>query len=306
MGRLLSFCSSTGQNTGGIDCDIRLGSPRMMLIGGAKITPAEYATEATLKAALIDRINRPNGDSEKLYPFPVINAVTPNAEAPQDETLQDGTKRRLRSEIPAYLYEMGNVGINQEAAMMAFNGVIIPAFTFDNTGKFGGKLDSSKNLVGAKVNLSTSAAGYAPYNAGTTTKTQVSYVDPAALSGNAAIFETTAFDTDDFEGLLDVELTKVSSASNAHTISAVIKSVSLNKDVNLATKYSTTLANATLWRGFTAAGAVVAPTTAVYNSGTQDWTITFGSAVVKVDLATPDVLFAADIVGIEGVAVAVV
>lgn len=306
MSRILSFCSSTGQNTGGIDCDVRLGSPRMMFIGGAKITPSEQATEATIKAALIDRINRPNGDSEKLYPFPLVNAVTPNSEAPQDETLQDGTKRRLRSEIPAYLLESASVGLNQESAMMAFNGTIIPAFMFDNTGKLVGKLDTAGNFVGAKVNVSTSAAGFGPYNAGTTTKTQVSYIDPAALSGNAALFETTTFDTDDFEGLLDVQLTKISSVSNAHTIKAVIKNRSMNKDVNLATKYSTTLADVDLWRGITAAGGIVVPSSAVYNSGTSTFTISFASAVAKVDLATPDVLFTNDVVGIEGVAVAVV
>jgi hypothetical protein len=306
MSRLLSFCSTTGQNTGGIDCDVRWGAPRMGFIGGAKILPSEYATEATLKAALLDRINRPNGDSEKLYPFPLINAVTPNSEAPQDETLQDGSKRRLRSEIPAYLLESANVGLNQEAAMMAFNGTIIPMFMLDNTGKFGGKLDSSLNFIGSKVNISTSAAGYSPYNAGTTTKTQVSYVDPAALSGNAALFETTSFDTDDFEGLLDVTLTKVSSASNAHTIKAIIKNRSLNKDVNLATKYSTAMADVDMWYGVTSAGAIVAPSTVTYSSGSQNWVVTFSVAVAKVNIATPDVLFTNDVTGIEGVAVAVV
>jgi hypothetical protein len=305
MARLISFCGSTGKNTGGIDCDVRLQNPRMMFVGGAKITTAEQATEITLKAAIQDRIRRENGDPEKLYPFPVINTVTNNTEQPTEETLGDGTKRQLREGRPSYLLESGFVGLNQEAAMLEFNGATVPVMMLDDSGKLVGKHDDDGNLIGAKAQISTSAAGFGTYAAGTTTKTSVSYLDSRALSSNAKLFDT-AFDTDDFEGLLDVTLeTLVAPTGNAHKIGAFIENRSIGQDKNLYDLYEDELAVVGAWRGYTAAGAEVAPSTVVKDAALKGWTVTFGVAVATINLATPEDLDALDVVGVEGIALAV-
>lgn len=305
MARLISFCGSTGKNTGGIDCDVRLNNPRMLFVGGAKLTPAEQATEATLKAAILNRMKRENGDGEKLYPFPVINTVTNNSEAPTEETLGDGTKRQLREGRPSYLLESGFVGINQEAALLEFNGATLPVFMLDDSGKFVGKHDADGNLVGAKAQINTTAAGLGTYAAGTTTKTSVSYLDARALSSNAKLMDTS-FDTDDFEGLLDATLkTLAAKVGNAHKIGAFIANRSIGGDQNLYDIYDTELAVVSAWRGYSSTGALVVPTTVVVDATLKGWTITFPSAVVLINLATPLTLDGLDVTGIEGIELAV-
>ena len=305
MARLISFCGSVGANTGGIDCDARFGNFRMVFLGGAKFTPAEYATEAALKTAILNRINRANGDSEKLYPFPVANTVANNTEANTEETLGDGTRRTLREGRPAYTLEAGFVGLNQESSMMAFNNATIPAFAFDDTGKFIGKFDADDNLVGAKVQVFTSPAGMGIYSAGTTTKTSINYLNSRDLSTNAKFFQTE-FDTDDFEGLLDAEVRALAAPTgNAHKLGVFIPNKSIGKDKNLYDEYDDELNATGMWRGWTAAGAQVAPTTVVKDTALLGWTVTFGTAVVRVDLATPQVLLAGDVKGIEGIALTI-
>lgn len=299
---LINFCGTTGKNTGGIDCDARFGNFRMAFVGGAKFTPAEYASEATLKAAILDRIHRANSDSEKLYPWFVANSVTNNTEAPTRETLGDGSQRSLRESRPAYTIQSGFTGLNQEAALIEFNNAILPAFVLDDTGKFIGRFDADKNLVGSKAQFYTTAAGLGTYAAGTLTSTDVNYQDSKALSTNARFFETS-FAPEDFNGLLDAEVARVAaSAGNVHTLSAFVRNKSIGKDVNLYTEYSTELADVNLWIGTSAAGATVVPSTVVADATNKGFVITFPSAVVSVDLAAPDVLYLNDVTGIEGVA----
>ncbi len=304
MARLISFCGSTGKNTGGIDCDIRLGNPRMLFVGGAKFTPEQYATEAALKTAIINAIRLENGNSGKLYPFPIVNQATDNREAPSEETLGDGTKRQNREGKFSYLLESAFVGLNQEAALLEFNNAVLPAFIIDDTGKFIGKFDLENNLVGSKVQLNTTGAGLGIFTAGTTTKTSVSWLDPRALSSNARLFDSN-FDLDDFEGLLDATLKTIGAAvGNAHKVGVFIDNKSIGKNKNLYDQYADALAVIGAWRGYTAAGALVAATTAVKDAVLRGWTVTFGSPVTLIDLARPQDLDAIDVAGIEGVPLA--
>lgn len=305
--RLISFCSSTGKNTGGIDCDIQLQNPKFMMIGSAKFLPSEYASEAALKAAIKDRINRPNGDAEKLYPFVTINGVDKSTEADTVETAADGTKRTLKTSPESYSFHQWGVGLNQEAALVAFNGTTIPSFIFDDTWKMIGKYDSDKNLIGNKVQINTKGAGLSTYAAGPDTVTTINFVDPLALSGNARVYEFTSFDSSDFEGLLDVEVyVTIAPTGNAHKVGVRFDNKSISKGAtNFYDEYSAELADVDMWRGWTAAGVEVAPTTVVVDATNKGWTVTFGVAVAKIDLAPADELYAADVIGIEGVALAV-
>lgn len=306
MGRLVSFCSSTGKNTGGIDCDVQLDALIFMLIGSAKITPSEQATEATFKAALIDRINRPNGDPEKLYPWFVANDVAKTTESDTVETAADGTKRTLRVAPPSYDITSWNVGLNQEAAMLAFNNTTIPVIGFDKAFQVAGKHDSDGNFMGAKAKIYTSGQGFASFQNGPATKTSVTYIDPFALSVNAKVYELTSFDADDFEGLLDATLVKVAvSSSNTHHIGAFIDNISIGKQSDLYDLYDDELASTTLWLGLNASNAWVAPSTAVKDTANEGWTLAFAVAVTKVKMADPDVLYAAGVKGIESIEVAV-
>lgn len=302
MAVIISFCSSTGKNTGKINCDVQLANLRFGFIGGAKFTPAEYATEATLKAALRNRLNRANGDPEKLYPWALANAVDKTTEEDTTETAADGYKRVLRTAPESYVLNQWTVGINQEAAMIAFNNTTIPFFAVDDSFKFVGKFDSDSNLVGNNVNIVTKGAGFSIFTAGANTRTTISFTDPYALNVNARLFEFTEFDFEDFTGLLDAELkTLAAPTGNAHKIGAYVYNRSINKNKNLYDLYADELADPVLWVGYTAAGAQVAPTGVVKDTSLKGWTVTFGVAVAAVDLASPATLYAANVKGIEGV-----
>jgi hypothetical protein len=301
---LINFCGTAGKNTGGIKCDARFGNFRMAFVGGAKFTPAEYASEATLKAAILDRIHRDNSDAQKLYPWFVANNATNNTEEPTRETLGDGTQRTLREARPAYTIQNGFVGLNQEAALMEFNNTVFPVFVMDDTGKFIGKFDGANNLVGADAQLYTAPAGLGGYSAGTLTTTTVNYMDSRALS-TAAMFFETSFSESDFNGLLDAEIARVAaSVGNVHKLSAFVRNKSITKDVNLFDEYSDELADVDLWRGYAANGSLVTLTSVVADPTNRGFTLTFAAPVVRVDLAAPPVLYTNDVTGIEGVALA--
>jgi hypothetical protein len=306
MGRLISFCSSTGKNTGGIDCDVQLGNLKWALIGSAKFLPSEYATEAALKTAILDRINRANGDAEKLYPWALSNGIDKNTAEDTTETAPDGTTRTIRVAPESYTLNQWGVGVNQEAAMIQFNNATIPAFLFDDTFKMVGKYDGDLNFVGNKVKLNTKGAGFGTFAAGPNTRTTLNFVDPFALNVNARLFEFTAFDFEDYEGLLDAELrTLVAPTGNAHKIGVFVPNKSIGKDVNLYDEYSTELADVDVWEGETAAGAIVAPTTVVVDAVNEGWTVTFGVAVAIIRLKDPSVLNTNNVTGIEGIDLAI-
>lgn len=305
---LISFCSFTGKNTGGVDCDVQLQNPSFMFVGSAVFTPAEYASEAALKAAILDRINRSNGDTEKLYPFSQINAVNRTTEADTVETAANGQKRTLRTAPESYELTHWNVGINQEAGIIGFNGATIPVFIVTDSGQMVGRFDSDKNFLGHRAQINTKAAGYSNYTNGPATVTSVNFLDPLALSTNLRLFSFAAFDSAEYGGLLDVELhTIVAPTGNAHKIGVRFD----NKDIakgykNMYDDYSTELADVDLWYGIAVSnGATLVPSTVVVDSALEGWTVTFAAPVSAIGLSDVDVLNTNNVIGIEGIELAI-
>lgn len=301
---LISFCSTVGSNTGIIDCDLQLASPAFMFVGSAAFTPTEYASEAAFKAAILDRIRRPNGDAEKLYPFSTINGVNRTTEADTVETAANGQKRTLRIAPESYEFDQWNVGVNQESGLTAFNGANIPVFIVTDSGQMVGKYDSDSNFVGHKAQINTKSAGFSTYANGPITKTSINFIDSLALSTNLKLYEFAAFDASEYQGLLDVKVTKLAAPTgNAHKVGVVFINKSISKgSSNLYDTYDTELAVTSAFRGWTSAGALVAPTAVAVDTSLKGWTVTFGVAVAKIDLATPIVLTGLNVTGIEGIA----
>lgn len=311
MAKLFSLCGYTGANTGGIDCDESVGNPEMFFFGGAKLTVAEQATRATVRAALLNRIQRANGDPEKLYPFPVIYNAADNTEQPQDETAGNGAKRRLRESKKAMTFEMWNVGTTQEGGLAAFSGSQLPGFMLSDSKKLCGKHTPDGLFVGSQVQISFDAAGPGIYTAGSSSKMSVAWTDSRAFSSNLKWYETD-FDAEDFNGLLDAKVVRMAAPTgNAHKVGLHVKTTQINSDMNIYIKYADVLADVDVWRGYTNAGAVVAPTTVTadptlaLNGQVGGWIVTFSVPVSKIDLVTPDILAQNDVTGIEGVALAV-
>lgn len=299
----ISFCGSVGANTGGIQCDTRRGNPQKIIVTSASF-PITGLTSASFEADLLEAVNLETGNSGKAYPFPEIVAVTNNTEANTEATLGNGVKLFVREGRPAYTFDV-LIGTNLEKQLRKFNGQIVPILIFDDNGNVWGKINSSDEFVGTQANIFVSGAPFGDFTNPNTAKVTVSFISARDFFDFAA-FVSTDFNVNDLEGLLDATLSKVAaSVGNVHKLGARVVNASLGNDVDLHDMYPTELASTTLWIGKSAAGADVVPTTVVNNTADGGWTITFGSAVVTVNLAGPSVLNAADIPGIEGVEVAV-
>lgn len=306
MARLISFCGSVGKNTGGIDCDAQLTNPIKFLLGGAKFTPTEQLTEASMKAAILNRLGRANGDSEKLYPFAAINAVTRNTAQDTVETAASGYQRTLRTAPDSYTFDQWTVGVNQQASFIDFNNATLPIFVFTDTGQFTGRIDGDGNFVGSKAQINTKGAGFGTFATGANTQTAVNFVDPNALTKSIAIFDFDDLQTEDLEGLLDAKVLSLAAATgNAYKIGLVIPNKVISKQQDLYKRFPTELAVVGAWRGFSSTGALVNPTTVAQDAALGGWTVTFGSPVVRIDTATPPALALLNVKGIEGLAYSV-
>ncbi len=299
----ISFCGSVGANTGGIKCDTRRGNPQKIIVGSASF-PIAGLTSASFEEDLLEAVNLETGNSGKLYPFPEIVTVTNNTEANTEATLGNGVKLFVREGRPAYTFDV-LIGTNLEKQLRKFNGQIVPIFLFDDNGNVWGKVNAADEFVGTDVNIFVSGAPFGDFTNPNTAKVTISFVSARDFFDFAA-FVSTDFNVNDLEGLLDATLSKVNtSVGNVHKLGARVVNASLGNDVDLHDMYAAELADVDLWIGKSAAGADVVPTTVVDNTADGGWTITFGSAVVSVNLAAPAVLNAASVPGIEGISLAV-
>jgi hypothetical protein len=105
----LSLCGVLGSNTGPIDCDVTRGNPANIMFGSSIFTPANQASNATLKAAFIDRMTRASGDSQKLFPLPVIQGTTDKGTAAKTGTYGYGLEAKLLRSRPGYEFRYWQV-----------------------------------------------------------------------------------------------------------------------------------------------------------------------------------------------------
>jgi hypothetical protein len=299
----ISFCGSVGANTGGIKCDTRRGNPQKIIVGSAAF-PVTGLTSASFQADLLEAVNLATGDSGKVYPFPEIVGVTNNTEANTEATLGNGVKLIMREGRPAYTFDV-LIGTNLEKQLRKFNGQTVPIFLFDDNGNVWGKVNAADEFVGTDVNIFVSGAPFGDFTNPNTAKVTVSFVSARDFFDFAA-FVSTDFNVNDLEGLLDATLSKVAaSVGNVHKIGARVVNASLGNDVDLHDMYTTELADVDAWIGKTSAGADVIPSTVVDDAVNGGWTITFGSAVVTVNLVDPATLDTLNVPGIEGIELAV-
>lgn len=296
---VLSICGTITSNTGKVACDFQRGNFRQTFVGGAKFLPSEYATETAFKAAILDRIHRPEGDPEKLYPFGINNGGADQTEEDAVETAPDGLRKTVRVAPESFQSDDRTMGMNQERAILSFNNTSQPVFVLDDTSRFYFKLDSQKRAVGNTALLSSRSRKFGVFTGDAGVLTTYSFSDAYAFTSNGSNYKFETFDGESFEGLVDLILTKVSSTGNAHTISAKYNSSQVNQSNTVYRTLATALADVDAWVGITSAGALVAPTSVTANAGAQAWVVTFSAAVAQVRLATPDVLFDNDIRGIE-------
>jgi hypothetical protein len=313
-----NLCSVVGGNTGGVECDTKRKVPKKILVGGKAFSSTEYATASSLQTAILASINLPTGDADKLYPFPEIGEVAVNTEADTTGSLALGAVRRLRKGRPSYTYSV-EIGQLQYQNLLAFDGKIVPVFTFDDANNMWGyravaaaNTPNTNPWRGEKAYVTISGNGFedgANATTGVATIT-VSYlsVDDFEKRGTYASLPNLA--AGDMEGLKDVMLSEPQAHStNVYKIKMSIPMPKLASDLNIHDDYGSTIAGLT-WAAGTGAnfGTTLDITSVAVDNTLKCLTVTFDSddysALTNGDeilLTPPNVsaLVAAGVTGIE-------
>ena len=307
----ISLCSTVGANTGQIDCDVTRGNPQSILVGSGSIAAADYATEALFKIAFAGKLKLAAGDSEKLFPFPIIQTTVDKSDPAKEATLGYGLKVKLLRSRAGYEFDV-LAGSSLEKKLIKFDGKIIPLFIFDDQANVWGIKAANGNFAGAKYLVGVEPRGFGDAQNAKTTKITISIIDSRDFTENA-YFYSTDFSVNDLTGLLDADITEISHSTNAYKLKVTVATSQIGVPVNLYTQYQDLLASTSLWIAKTGAtyGTSLALTTVVKDAVNAGWTVTFDNtafgalasgAKIKVSLADPATLNAADVTDIESVA----
>jgi hypothetical protein len=303
-----SLCGSAGyENTGQVACDLERGNPIMILGGGATFSPADYADQATMDAAIIAKLKLANGNSQKLYPFPVIQGTADQTEAAKYGTLGYGLRFKLVRSKPSYEFDV-LAGSSLEKRLMSFDGETVPLLILDDKNQMAGKKDNANYFLAADWQIGVEPRPYGDAQNAKSTKVTISLVDSRDFTENA-FFHTTALATSQLTGLKDVLMSDLSHVTNVWKIKFKIPTAKLNGDLDIYDDYGALLAPLT-FTAFTGANFTTAlPITSVAVDATlKALTVTFDvttynalAAGTKIKLVAPipSVLDAANVTGIE-------
>ena len=229
-------------------------------------------------------------------------------EAAKYGTLGYGLKIKLLRSKQGYEFDV-IAGSSLEKKLIKFDGKVIPIFIFDDQSNIWGIKDSNDNFKGARYLVGVEARGFGDANNAKVTKITISLIDSRDFTENAE-FASTTFSTTDIEGLVDVQLKYLSNADNVYKVGVNIKTAQLNTLINIYDKYPDLLADSALWVAKTGAtyDTSLAITSVAKDVDLKAWTVTFNAVAyallspgdkIKLSLATPTVLDAADVTGIE-------
>jgi hypothetical protein len=304
----LSLCGSIGGNTGQIDCDILRGNPVKIIPGSATFSSSDYADQATMDAAILSKLILGTGNSQKLYPFPVIQGTADQTEAAKYGNLGYGLKVKLLRSKSGYEFEV-LAGSALEKKLIAWDGQIVPFFILDDKSQWAGVKDSSGNFKGANYLIGVEPRGYGDAQNAKATKVTISIVDTQDFTENA-YFYVTALSSSNIVGLKDVILSEPQAhASNVYKIKMKIPTSKLNGDLDIWDDYGALIAALTFTAGTgTNYATSLAITSVAADNALKALTVTFDStafnalasgAKIKLVPPTPATLNTADVTGVE-------
>lgn len=304
----LNLCGSTGDNTGEVDCDIIRGNPVKIAPGGATFSPSDYADQTTMDAAILGKLILPTGNSQKLYPFPVIQGTTDQTEAAKTGSLGYGLKIKLLRSKPGYEFDV-LAGTALEKRLIAFDGQIVPLLILDDKSQFAGVKDSNAIFKGANYLIGVEPRPYGDAQNPKTTKITISIVDTADFTENAYFYKT-ALASSNIVGLKNVILSEPQAhASNVYKVKMKIPTSLLNGDLDIWDDYGALIAALTFTAGTgTNYGTSLAITSVAADNTLKALTVTLDStaftalsagAKIKLTPPTPATLDAADVTGVE-------
>lgn len=315
MSVTIDLCAQASSgNTKAIACDPKRANLLAIIAGGKAFAPADYASMETFKTVLLAACKLSSEDSGKLFPFPSVMGLTSDKEANKEFTFGNGAKITTSEGTPSYTCDLF-IGTNMERQLRKFNSQTIPVLIVDDAGNIWGKIDADGNFSGIDATLFTSGGDFGDYNTPSIAKLKVAF-NSATEFYDSSRFAHTDFAYSEIVGLFDATLAEVVAHTGAaYKISAKVINTQLGGDKNLFDEYDDLLADAALWVAENVeTGAAITITTVAKDTVNECWTVTLDATAyaalatgdkVKINLASPTVLAAADVEDIEGVAVVV-
>ncbi len=300
-------CALIGGNTGGTPCGWRRQTPVVLIVGGKEFTYEEYADADTFQDALIAATQLQTGNSSKLFAFPVINDIAVNTESDSTGSLNLGPVVRLKKGRPAYTFTMQDLPQDQYMNLLAFDNKTLPAFIFDDAGQVvgyrGAAVSNTINqevFKGQRALITVSGNGFKDgANVATGQATvSVSFISIDDFDKRAAAITLPNLSSGDLEGLREIMLSKLSSASNVYKIKTTISTSDLEGGLDVYDDYSAALVGLT-WTAWTGTGyATTLPVTSVtVDATTKSLVFTFDTTAfgllvsgAKIKLIPPTVV----------------
>lgn len=303
-----NFCANRAGNTGAPKCDPRRGIPVFPILGDREITPAEAdAFQAVYEAA----VKAATGDDDKLYPFPLIQNVDDQTEAPTEGSLGLGFTEVLREGHVKYQFRVV-IGQCLYKALRKFNGYTGHCFIYDNLKQLWGYEKANGNLSGYKVaSFFVTGNGFGNGSDPVSATVTIVLESPEEFHDYAA-FIPIDFNIGDIKGLQDAELFEAAAhVTNVYKIG--IKTAC--DETNLYDAYSALIASAAVWNLVRLdTGATVSITSVAVDATLKAWTVTADNTAytalpagtkLQFKLDDPADLDSADITGIESIALVV-
>lgn len=307
-----NLCANLGGNVAEIACSPRMGKPLYIMPLGAKIFSAgDMASSATFQAALKTAMNKPTGDPEKVYCFPVIREVDDNTEEPETGTLQDGYSEVLSEKVPTYTFRTTG-SYCQAQSMARFNGWADKALIVDTNKRLFYVRTSGGGAQGWSVgSLYTDPPRWSGGGGVVTTTTRISFGNLDEFKGDVGVLQID-FNPVKLVNLQDVILKEVDAATGyTFTIGGNVKCA----NTNIYSAYKTLLAVVGAWKAtLVSTGAAVTITTVTADDGHSGWDITLNNSPaisqgvkIEINLADPGTLagLGTPVTGIEGISVIV-
>lgn len=309
-------CEGTVENTGFGGCAVDFG-PRK----GGFLVPANKVwkkselvdLQATLKAAVLA------AKADRIYPFHGWEGVTINTQDPNFFNFPSGRSVFIKENDVDVTYQFADGANCLNNSLRTFNNNLGYALIrYDADWKLEGttKLDSDGEPGFAGIPLKLLFV-FAPNENDHTNPTVFRArfaFDPSYITKKLA-FVQADFDPSEIKGLQDINLSVVGTPTGGVY---QVKATTGCSQKNLFSLYSTALASASLWKVYSVAtGAELDITSVAANAGLEAFTVTLDTAdtdytavtatgKIRIELADPTALDAADVSGYEGIPVTVV
>lgn len=308
---VFSLVGNTGSNVGQIDGDLSKGVAKNFVIFGGKFTAADNADASSRATALISYSLKSKLDADKLLWLPEVQNIEDKSDSDKEGSLNLGFKTILVEGKPAY--EIKVFGSSEFAkAVRNFNGKIVRVWEYDANEKLWGAQNGT-DTVGYQAKIQTKGQKLATgqnVEEGVVTIT-ISFLSTSEYFNSPKCIDLSDVDTSNVRSQIDAAMSVVSKASNVYKIGISLPTAQANNPYNVADKYTTELAQTPLWKAYTGTNyaTTLAITSVSYDAATKAWAVTLDStafaalgagASIKIALATPDILDAAGVIGIEG------